>query len=100
MESLYSKLYDKYNKLKTGKDSDLDRYNHDQEVKFTDYMSAVEELVNCLRSENDRLLTQNRDLKNELVSVRADRSDKEELCVQYKKLLTEETKKGKELLKK
>ncbi|KAI3994127.1 hypothetical protein MKX01_012384 [Papaver californicum] len=97
MESLYSKLYDKYNKLKTRKDSDLDRYNHDQEVKFTDYISAVEELVNCLRSENDRLLTQNRDLKNELASVRADRSDKEELCVQYRKLLTEETKKGEEL---
>ncbi|XP_026412928.1 uncharacterized protein LOC113308677 isoform X1 [Papaver somniferum] len=97
MENLYSKLYDKYNKLKTRKDSDLDRYNHDQEVKFTDYMAAVEELVNCLRSENDRIVTKNQDLMNELASVRADRSDKEELCVQYKKLLTEETRKGKEL---
>ncbi|RZC55501.1 hypothetical protein C5167_014358 [Papaver somniferum] len=70
MENLYSKLYDKYNKLKTRKDSEIDRYNHDQEVKFTGYMAAVEE---------------------------ADRSDKEELCVQYEKLLTEETRKGKEL---
>ncbi|RZC82921.1 hypothetical protein C5167_045708 [Papaver somniferum] len=42
MENLYSKLYDKYNKLKTRKDSDLDRYNHDQEVKFTDYMAGKE----------------------------------------------------------
>ncbi|XP_026456636.1 uncharacterized protein LOC113357457 isoform X1 [Papaver somniferum] len=97
MENLYSKLYDKYNKLKTRKDSEIDRYNHDQEVKFTGYMAAVEELVNCLRSENDRLVTKNQDLRNELASVRADRSDKEELCVQYEKLLTEETRKGKEL---
>ncbi|KAI3930310.1 hypothetical protein MKW92_050494 [Papaver armeniacum] len=97
MENLYSKLYDKYNKLKTRKDSDVDRYNHDQEVKFTDYMAAVEELINCLRSENDRLVIKNQDLRNELASVRADGSDKEELCVQYEKLLTEETRKGKEL---
>ncbi|XP_026449368.1 uncharacterized protein LOC113349597 isoform X2 [Papaver somniferum] len=97
MENLYSKLYDKYNKLKTRKDSEIDRYNHDQEVKFTGYMAAVEELVNCLRSENDRLVTKNQDLRNELASVRADRSDKEELCVQYEKLLTEEARKGKEL---
>ncbi|RZC51891.1 hypothetical protein C5167_020316 [Papaver somniferum] len=76
MENLYSKLYDKYNKLKTRKDSEIDRYNHDQEVKFTGYMAAVEELLQ--------------------LGI-ADRSDKEELCVQYEKLLTEEARKGKEL---
>ncbi|OVA09161.1 hypothetical protein BVC80_6635g1 [Macleaya cordata] len=94
MEGLYSKLYDKYTKLKTRKDSELDRYNHDQEVKFVNYVSAAEELIEYLRSENVRLQTQIQDLANEVTSIR---SDKEGKCVQYQKLLNEETEKTKQL---
>ncbi|KAK1578118.1 hypothetical protein Q3G72_027678 [Acer saccharum] len=41
MESLYAKLYDKYNKLKKKKFSELDDINKDQELKFVNYVSEV-----------------------------------------------------------
>ncbi|KAJ1414857.1 hypothetical protein SESBI_18532 [Sesbania bispinosa] len=42
MEVLYSKLYEKYTKLKTKKLSELDQLNKEQEVKFMNYLSVME----------------------------------------------------------
>ncbi|KAF4392143.1 hypothetical protein F8388_017721 [Cannabis sativa] len=70
MEALYSKLYDKYNKIKTKKFTELDELNRDQEVKFVNYVSATEELVEHLKKENERLQSQVDELRSEVASVR------------------------------
>ncbi|KAF4368413.1 hypothetical protein G4B88_009628 [Cannabis sativa] len=67
MEALYSKLYDKYNKIKTKKFTELDELNRDQEVKFVNYVSATEEV------------------------------SKDEQCAEYQKLWMEESQKNKAL---
>ncbi|PON97678.1 titan [Trema orientale] len=70
MEALYSKLFDKYNKIKTKKLTELDELNKDQEVKFVNYVSAAEELIEHLKSENERLQSQLNDLRSEVASIR------------------------------
>ncbi|KAF8398312.1 hypothetical protein HHK36_017239 [Tetracentron sinense] len=40
MESLYSELYDKYKKLKTRKESEMEPLNHDQEINFMNCVSG------------------------------------------------------------
>ncbi|KAI9125051.1 hypothetical protein K1719_003667 [Acacia pycnantha] len=45
MEALYSKLCDKYTKLKAKKLSEFDQINKSQEVKFMNFMSAADELT-------------------------------------------------------
>lgn len=94
MEALYSKLYDTYMKLKSKKWSELDNVNKDQEVKFMDYISAAEQVIQQLKSENERLLSQVKDLTSEVASIR---SAKDEQCTEYQELLMEENRKNEEL---
>ncbi|XP_038683409.1 uncharacterized protein LOC119983753 [Tripterygium wilfordii] len=94
MEALYKKLYDKYDKLKKKKMFELDEVNKDQEVKFLNYVSAAEELIQHLRSENDRLRMEVNDLRNEVASIR---STKDGQCAEYQKLLLEENQNNKML---
>ncbi|BFG30063.1 hypothetical protein CerSpe_163370 [Prunus speciosa] len=92
--ALYSKLYDTYMKLKSKKWSELDNVNKDQEVKFMDYISAAEQVIQQLKSENERLLSQVKDLTSEVASIR---SAKDEQCIEYQELLMEENRKNEEL---
>ncbi|KAK4428184.1 hypothetical protein Salat_1587400 [Sesamum alatum] len=94
MEALYAKLYDKYTKLKKEKESQFDKLNHDQEVKFLNYVAAADEMIQYLKTENDRLQGQVDELKSELASIR---SSSDEQDIHYKKLLMEEKQKNKEL---
>ncbi|KAK7262318.1 hypothetical protein RJT34_29885 [Clitoria ternatea] len=94
MEVLYSKLYDKYTKLKTKKLSDLDHLSKEQEVKFVNCLSAAEELIEHLRAQNEELHEQVNDLRTELASLRV---SKDKQVVSYQNLLMEETKKNEAL---
>ncbi|KAJ4724357.1 TITAN9 family protein [Melia azedarach] len=94
MESLYGKLYEKYDKLKKKKLGELDEINKEQELKFLSYVSAAEELIEYLRSENDKLHAQVNNLRSEANSIR---STNNEQCVEYQKLLMEENQKNKAL---
>ncbi|KVH87653.1 hypothetical protein Ccrd_025062 [Cynara cardunculus var. scolymus] len=78
MEALYSKLYDKYTKLKAKKASEIEQLNLDQEEKFKTYVSAADELIGYLTSEKDR-------------------SAKDEEQEKYEKMLIEENQKNKQL---
>ncbi|XP_061339654.1 uncharacterized protein LOC133286276 isoform X2 [Gastrolobium bilobum] len=92
MEVLYSKLYDKYIKLKTKKLSELDQLNKEQEDKFMNYLS--EELIEHLKSENDQLHEKVNDLISEVASVRL---AKDKQVAEYQRLLMEESKKNEAL---
>ncbi|XP_077231688.1 uncharacterized protein LOC143864763 isoform X2 [Tasmannia lanceolata] len=94
MEFLYSKLYDKYNKLKKEKESEMEQYSREQELKFMNYVSAAEDMIEHLKSENDRLRAQINDLTDQMAS---NRSGKEYQYAEYQKLLIEETQKTKVL---
>ncbi|THG20814.1 hypothetical protein TEA_023602 [Camellia sinensis var. sinensis] len=95
MEALYSKLYDKYTKLKTEKGSKIDEFNREQEAKFMNYVSAAEELIEHLRNENGRLHGQINDLRSEVASIRY---TKDNQLAEYQKLLMEESQKSTKLL--
>ncbi|RVW54281.1 Magnesium-chelatase subunit ChlD, chloroplastic [Vitis vinifera] len=41
MEALYKKLYEKYTKLKTRKETEIEQLNREQEVKFLTYVSVT-----------------------------------------------------------
>ncbi|KAE8735529.1 Detected protein of confused Function [Hibiscus syriacus] len=90
MESLYAKLYDKYDKLKKRKLSEMDDIHRDQEEKFLNYVRAAEELIQHLRSENDKLNAEVTELRSEVASIM---SSKDKQCVDYQKLLIEESQK-------
>ncbi|CAK9184352.1 unnamed protein product [Ilex paraguariensis] len=94
MESLYAKLYDKYTKLKREKESEMEKLNREQEVKFLKYVSAADEMIEYLRGENDTLRAQVNDLRSEVASVR---STKDEQHAEYQKLLIQENQRNKEL---
>ncbi|XP_039054263.1 uncharacterized protein LOC120196515 [Hibiscus syriacus] len=94
MESLYAKLYDKYDKLKKRKLSEMDDIHRDQEEKFLNYVRAAEELIQHLRSENDKLNAEVTELRSEVASIM---SSKDKQCVDYQKLLIEESQKRKAL---
>lgn len=94
MESLYKKLYDKYDKLKKKKFSELDNLNKEQELKFTTYVNAADKYIEFLRSENEKLCAQVNNLKSEVDSIR---STSNEQCLHYQKLLMEENQKNKAL---
>ncbi|KAG6760991.1 hypothetical protein POTOM_034179 [Populus tomentosa] len=70
MEDLYKKLYAKYDKLKKKQLSEFDELNKDQEVKFLNYASVAEEMIQYLKDENDRLRKQASDLRSEAASIR------------------------------
>lgn len=95
MEALYSKLYDKYTKLKAKKLSEFDQINKDQEVKFMKFMSAAEELIEHLKSENNQLHEQISGLRSEVASIRLAK-DKE--VADYQRLVMEESKKNEVLI--
>ncbi|TQE01861.1 hypothetical protein C1H46_012485 [Malus baccata] len=69
-EALYSKLYDKYSKIKTKKWSELEDIGKDQEGKFKHYVSVAEEYIQHLRNENERLCSEVGDLRSEVASIR------------------------------
>ncbi|KAE8683681.1 magnesium-chelatase subunit chlD [Hibiscus syriacus] len=94
MESLYAKLYDKYDKLKKRKLSEMDDIHRDQEEKFLNYVRAAEELIQHLKSENDKLNAEVNELRSEVASVM---SSKDKQCADYQKLLIEESQKYKAL---
>ncbi|XP_016671730.1 uncharacterized protein [Gossypium hirsutum] len=94
MESLYAKLYDKYDKLKKRKLSEMDDIHRDQEEKFLNYVRAAEELIQHLKSENDKLNAEVNELRSEVASIM---SSKDKQCVEYQKLLIEESQKYKAL---
>ncbi|KAF8009242.1 hypothetical protein BT93_J0282 [Corymbia citriodora subsp. variegata] len=91
MEPLYAKLYDKYTKLKAKKFSALEEVNKEQELKFMNYITAAEELIQHLRDENDNL----RAKIDELVAATG--SNVNESSLENQKLLIEEIQKNKEL---
>ncbi|KAG4145022.1 hypothetical protein ERO13_D05G073400v2 [Gossypium hirsutum] len=93
MEPLYAKLYDKYDKLKR-KLSEMDDINRDQEEKFVNYVRAAEELIQHLKSENDKLYAEVNELKSEVASKM---SSMDKQCADYQKLLIEENQKYKAL---
>ncbi|XP_028778044.1 uncharacterized protein LOC114734590 [Neltuma alba] len=95
MEALYSKLYDKYTKLKAKKLSEFDQINKDQEVKFMKFMSAAEDLIEHLKSENNQLHEQVNDLRSEVASIRLAK-DKE--VADYQRIVMEESKKNEALI--
>lgn len=97
MEALYSKLYNKYATLKKEKESQFDKLNHDQEEKFLNYVAAADEMIEYLKSDNDKLHEQVDDLKNELASIRA---SSDEQRTHFQKLLMHENQKSKELSEK
>ncbi|KAI5676471.1 hypothetical protein M9H77_07421 [Catharanthus roseus] len=96
MEALYAKLYNKYSKLKSEKDTHMEKLNREQEQKFINYVTAADEMIEYLRSENDMLGKQVSGLRSEMALIR---STKDEECVNYQRLLMEENKKNRELLK-
>ncbi|OIW05455.1 hypothetical protein TanjilG_12046 [Lupinus angustifolius] len=69
MEALYLKLHDRYTKLKTKKLSELDQLSKEQEVKFMNYLTASEELIEHLKSENDKLHEELNELRSEVGSI-------------------------------
>ncbi|CAK7331142.1 unnamed protein product [Dovyalis caffra] len=83
--------------------SEFDELNKDQEVKFLNYISVAEEMIQHLKDENDRLRKQANDLRSEVASIRhafptvLSKSTKDEQCAEYQKLLMEENQKNKML---
>ncbi|CAN6695026.1 unnamed protein product [Malus baccata var. baccata] len=93
-EALYSKLYEKYTKIKTKKWSELDEIGREQEGKFKHYVSVAEEYIQHLRNQNERLRLEVDELRSEVASIR---STKDEQCTEYQNLLMEENRTNKEL---
>ncbi|CAA0818126.1 titan9 [Striga hermonthica] len=94
MEALYRKLYEKYTRLENDKESQFDKLNHDQEVKFLSFEAAADEMIQYLKSENDKLNGQVDQLKSDVASIR---TSSEEKHSQDQKLLIEQNQKIKEL---
>ncbi|KAG4198182.1 hypothetical protein ERO13_A05G070400v2 [Gossypium hirsutum] len=94
MEPLYAKLYDKYDKLKKRKLSEMDDINRDQEEKFVNYVRAAEELIQHLKSENDKLYAEVNELRSEVASKM---SSMDKQSADYQNLLIEENQKYKAL---
>ncbi|KAJ0703556.1 hypothetical protein HanPI659440_Chr14g0552411 [Helianthus annuus] len=94
MEARYSKLYDKYTKLKVKKASETEQLSLDQEEKFKTYVSAADELIGYLTNEKDTLHAQLGELRQEIASIR---SAKDEEQQKYEKMLLEENEKNKQL---
>ncbi|XP_047324088.1 uncharacterized protein LOC124927676 [Impatiens glandulifera] len=94
MEALYSKLYDKYSKLKVKKECEIEKIVRDQDVKFMKYISDGDELIEHLRKENEELHAQVVELRNELASIR---SSNDEQYAEHQKIIMEENQKSKKL---
>ncbi|KAF5181310.1 Early responsive to dehydration [Thalictrum thalictroides] len=92
METIHAKLYEKYDKLKTRKFSEFEQSGRDQEEKFVDYVSTAEELIEHLRSENNKLKAQLSELHDEVNSTKSS-------IIECQKHLNEECQKTKALTK-
>ncbi|XP_062000448.1 uncharacterized protein LOC133717743 [Rosa rugosa] len=90
MEDFNLELLQKFRKFKTEKFSEQDRISEDQENKFKNYISVSEELSQYLHSSIWELKTQVKDLRKELVSLRATKDDQ---STEYQKHLMEEEQK-------
>eukprot|EP00268_Persea_americana_P036630 TRINITY_DN3614_c0_g1_i4.p1 TRINITY_DN3614_c0_g1~~TRINITY_DN3614_c0_g1_i4.p1 ORF type:complete len:316 (+),score=58.87 TRINITY_DN3614_c0_g1_i4:414-1361(+) len=95
MESLYTKLYDKYKQLKARKDSEMDQISREQEEKFLNYVSAAEENIEHLKNVNSGLQEKIDELTNQII---LDRSSENSQYSMYQNLFIEEKQKTKELL--
>ncbi|PPS05501.1 hypothetical protein GOBAR_AA15135 [Gossypium barbadense] len=76
----------KSSKIGTGCFQDCDHPLHDYHL-----MEAAEELIQHLKSENDKLNAEVNELRSEVASI----SSKDKQCVEYQKLLIEESQKCK-----
>ncbi|CAL9115093.1 unnamed protein product [Musa acuminata var. zebrina] len=83
MESLNTKLYEKYKKLKKRKFFEEEGWNDTKDADLRSYQSAVEDLIEELKNTNERL-------RAKLYSI-------QEQSAECEKLLLEESKKSKEL---
>ncbi|KAK1268538.1 hypothetical protein QJS04_geneDACA006513 [Acorus gramineus] len=94
MEVQYARLHEKYKKLKKMKESEMEKFNREQDSNFIEYVKAAEDMIEYLRNENNQLLTQMNEMKN-----RTDlyRSDLENQVASYHKLWSEENEKTKML---
>lgn len=97
MEQLYAKLYDKYTSVKNQQLTMLEEINEDQECKFVNYVNVAEEMMQCMKDENDRLRAEVADLRAEVATIRSAKDDER---LEFQKQLMEEIHKNKELLEK
>ncbi|XP_017243330.1 uncharacterized protein LOC108215365 isoform X2 [Daucus carota subsp. sativus] len=95
MNSLHHKLYEKYNQFKTSKFTELEELNRNQEEKFLAFTHAADELLQQYRLENERLVSENDDLRSELASARSSMDGK---IAEHQKLVMEENKKPIEII--
>ncbi|KAK9029408.1 hypothetical protein V6N11_026526 [Hibiscus sabdariffa] len=68
----------------------MDDIHRDQEEKFLNYVCAAEELIQHLKSENDKLNADVNELRSEVATIM---SSKDRQCSDYQKLLIEESQK-------
>ncbi|CAN6485256.1 unnamed protein product [Victoria cruziana] len=99
MEELYSKLYEKYQRLKTRKFSNLEHFNEEQNTKFLNYVSAAEEMIGHLKHENQTLQTEINELKAQAEVKSSELVDLANKVSEYQNLLLEENEKRKVLAK-
>ncbi|XP_031475854.1 uncharacterized protein LOC116247720 [Nymphaea colorata] len=99
MEELYSKLYDKYQRLKTRKFSNLKHFNEEQNTKFLNYVSAAEEMIGHLKYENETLQTKINELKAQAEEKGSELVDLANKVSEYQNLLLEQNEKRNELAK-
>ncbi|KAF3786110.1 hypothetical protein EJ110_NYTH26143 [Nymphaea thermarum] len=99
MEELYSKLYDKYQRLKSRKFSNLKHFNEEQNTKFLNYVSAAEEMIGHLKYENETLQTKINELKAQADAKGSELVDLANKVSEYQNLLLEQNEKRNELAK-
>ncbi|KAG9459175.1 hypothetical protein H6P81_003683 [Aristolochia fimbriata] len=93
MEHHYTKLNDKYMKLKVEKESAQDELFQDLNTNYTRYVSVAQDEIETLKNKNKRLIKELNDLKDQMASSRSEDSQPD-----YKKLLMDEKEKSKKLL--
>ncbi|XP_068635765.1 uncharacterized protein [Aristolochia californica] len=87
---LYNQLYEKYQKLKTEKESELEKRSQEQELKFLEFVSIAENAVKSLTDENKKLKAKIDDL------IDSNRTTEDQYS-KFQKLWAEEKQKTKEL---
>ncbi|XP_068662013.1 uncharacterized protein [Aristolochia californica] len=94
MELHYSKLNDKYMKLKAEKESAQEELFQDLNGNYMKYISVAQEEIENLKNKNKRLIVELNDLKYQTASNGSKISE----SIDYKKLLMDEKEKTKMLL--
>lgn len=88
------KLYEKYSKLKSAKDRELDQVNQEQEIKFLQFQAAADDLTEHLTTEVMTLSANIDELREEIVKLR---SAKDRQYDEFQQKLMEEKQKNREL---